>query len=430
MYGDESAHGLYPINNAQVAQLAQTPSAPPEGERSFTTLVSDRNLAQLEYDGVIQTDASSNFKSEDHLSTAFGLAALMHNGFPPPAVFPVTTNTVTKQAPQTNGEERQQWTQQQTSQQNHSQQEESIWNSNKNTNAYTQKLFKIKTKQEPIASETIVINTSSGTANIKSEVQQVQKRYSCSVCPYSTDRRDLFTRHENIHKEEKPFHCYACLKQFNRADHVKKHFLRMHREMEYDINKTRRYPPSSKQIVNSNNNNSNNNNNKSNNFFYNQQQTAETQPTVTTTINIPTFSHHQTTNSTQHHSIEQVIQNNTNNQQNNNNSNNNNNALNNQSVGINIKSEKSVQGKSQKPKGEKRFMCCYCPWTGADNWGLKRHLNTHTKPFVCLLCDYKAARSERLTTHILKVHNKKACNKCSFFADDQAQLTQHQIDTQ
>jgi hypothetical protein len=33
LYGDESAHGLYPINNAQVAQLAQTPSAPPEGTR-------------------------------------------------------------------------------------------------------------------------------------------------------------------------------------------------------------------------------------------------------------------------------------------------------------------------------------------------------------------------------------------------------------
>lgn len=32
LYGEESAHGLYPINNAQVAQLAQTPSAPPEGE--------------------------------------------------------------------------------------------------------------------------------------------------------------------------------------------------------------------------------------------------------------------------------------------------------------------------------------------------------------------------------------------------------------
>lgn len=35
LYGDESAHGLYPINNAQVAQLAQTPSAPPEGLIAF-----------------------------------------------------------------------------------------------------------------------------------------------------------------------------------------------------------------------------------------------------------------------------------------------------------------------------------------------------------------------------------------------------------
>lgn len=361
-----------------MAQLAQTPSAPPEGERSFTTLVSDRNLA-LEYEGVIQTDGSNNFKSEDHLSTAFGLAALMHNGFPPPAVFPVTTNNNTKQVTQSNGDERQ-WNQQQQTQ---PQQDDQIWNSNK-TN-YTQKLFKIKTKQEPQSD--IVINTSNGpVTNVKSEVQQVQKRYSCSVCPYSTDRRDLFTRHENIHKEEKPFHCYACLKQFNRADHVKKHFLRMHREMDYDINKTRRYPPSSKQIVNNSNNNNNNNNNnnqtKSNNtFFYNQQPTTvESQPT---TINIPTFSQqHQTTasvnsvnsgntnnhNSTTqqnqqqqqqqqiHHSIEQVTQqNSTNNQQN---------TVNNQATSINIKHEKSIQGKTQKIKGEKRFMCCYCPWSG------------------------------------------------------------------
>jgi hypothetical protein len=414
LYGDESAHGLYPINNAQVAQLAQTPSAPPEGERSFTTLVSDRNLAQLEYEGVIQTDGSSNFKSEDHLSTAFGLAALMHNGFPPPAVFPVANvNSSSKQTTQTNGNaDDRQWSQQQGSQQNHSQQEEALWTPNKTTNAYTQKLFKIKTKQEPITNE-IIINTTSAstaattsslaTANVKSEVQQIQKRYSCSVCPYSTDRRDLFTRHENIHKEEKPFHCYACLKQFNRADHVKKHFLRMHREMDYDINKTRRYPPSSKQIVNSNGNNNNNNNNNnsssnnksSNNFtFYNQQPQQQQQPeppqqtappppppAPVTTINIPSFTqqHHTTIAPQQqqqqqqpqqshHHSIEHVIQ--TNNQQS---------AVSQAAaaaVAISIKHEKTGhhhQKTIQKVKGEKRFMCCYCSWSGADNWGLKRH---------------------------------------------------------
>lgn len=55
------------------------------------------------------------------------------------------------------------------------------------------------------------------------------KRYSCPFCPYATDRRDLYTRHETIHSEEKPFQCFICDKQFNRADHCKKHFSRMHR---------------------------------------------------------------------------------------------------------------------------------------------------------------------------------------------------------
>lgn len=47
-----------------------------------------------------------------------------------------------------------------------------------------------------------------------------KRRYSCPKCPYSTDRRDLYTRHENIHRDEKPFRCYVCEKMFNRADHV------------------------------------------------------------------------------------------------------------------------------------------------------------------------------------------------------------------
>ena len=137
--------------------------------------MSDRNLAQLEYEGVIQTDNSNIFKSEDHLSTAFGLAALMHNGFPPPAVFPVTTNNnTTKQVTQTNGDDRQ-WSQQQQ-QQNQIQPDEQIWNANK-TN-YTQKLFKIKTKQEPQTD--VIINTTNGPAvNVKSEVQQVRIILNC-----------------------------------------------------------------------------------------------------------------------------------------------------------------------------------------------------------------------------------------------------------
>lgn len=83
-----------------------------------------------------------------------------------------------------------------------------------------------------------------------------------------------------------------------------------------------------------------------------------------------------------------------------------------------------------KKKGEKRFTCCYCSWSGVDNWCLKRHMNTHLKPFICGLCDYKAARSERLATHVLKVHNKRACGKCSYLADDPSQLAAHQQEHQ
>lgn len=95
-------------------------------------------------------------------------------------------------------------------------------------------------------------NSSNGSNNNNNNkiAMQFQKRYTCTSCPYSTDRRDLFTRHENIHKEDKPFHCYVCLKQFNRADHVKKHFLRMHRSLTYDIGRTRRSTPQVNSVFN------------------------------------------------------------------------------------------------------------------------------------------------------------------------------------
>lgn len=81
-------------------------------------------------------------------------------------------------------------------------------------------------------------------------------------------------------------------------------------------------------------------------------------------------------------------------------------------------------------QGERRYACCYCAWSGVDNWCLKRHLNTHLKPFACALCEYKAARAERLATHVHKVHNKKACAKCPFLADDHHQLALHLRDAQ
>lgn len=89
-----------------------------------------------------------------------------------------------------------------------------------------------------------------------------------------------------------------------------------------------------------------------------------------------------------------------------------------------------VFNKKKRIQGERRYACCYCTWSGVDNWCLKRHLNTHLKPFACALCEYKAARAERLATHVHKVHNKKACAKCPFLADDQQQLALHLRDAQ
>lgn len=96
---------------------------------------------------------------------------------------------------------------------------------------------------------------------------------------------------------------------------------------------------------------------------------------------------------------------------------------------IDIKVEKT-SNKSMKKKNDKRFLCCYCSWSGNDNWGLKRHLNTHTKPFFCVLCEYKAARAERLATHVSKVHNKKVCTKCNYLADNQNEYNSHVYEAQ
>lgn len=226
------------------------------------------------------------------------------------------------------------------------------------------------------------------------------KRYTCTYCPYATDRRDLFTRHENIHREEKPFQCYVCQKQFNRADHVKKHFLRMHREHPYDLNRIRRHPPKNASGMS---------------YYqkYNANSTPQTSDSISPIANMNSLSIPNGFNNMSRNTAN-IRPSNSNDMKN----------------GItNVKTGTISKG-SGKKKGEKRFSCCYCSWSGVDNWCLKRHMNTHLKPFVCGLCDYKAARSERLATHVLKVHNKRACSKCNFLADDSAQLTVHQQEHQ
>ncbi|KAJ8940152.1 hypothetical protein NQ314_010823, partial [Rhamnusium bicolor] len=244
----------------------------------------------------------------------------------------------------------------------------------------------------PSSSATPLTNQIGSSSALSAEQNNTtNKRYSCTYCPYATDRRDLFTRHENIHREEKPFQCYVCQKQFNRADHVKKHFLRMHRDHPYDLNRIRRHPPKNASGMSYYQ--------KYNSNIPNQPAESINSLSTISSLSIPGFS-----NISRNLTNSRVPQ-------------------------TDIKNagkSGNITKASGKKKGEKRFTCCYCPWSGVDNWCLKRHMNTHLKPFVCGLCDYKAARSERLATHVLKVHNKRTCGKCNYLADDLTQLSVHQ----
>ncbi|XP_066965142.1 zinc finger protein 425-like [Macrobrachium rosenbergii] len=246
------------------------------------------------------------------------------------------------------------------------------------------------------------------------------KRFYCPHCPYATDRRDLYTRHENIHKDDKPFHCYLCFKQFNRADHVKKHFVRMHPETEYEISKIRKQPGTGRVAA------------RSPPSPVASLPTEAPQPpravtpvaapppvvvvppvpsppTATPAVSVSDVATAMSAPSTPEEcnppSPAGVI-----------------------SMGLSLNvitgNESPDVGRGRR-RGDRAYTCPYCHWSGSDNWCLKRHMNTHIKPFACVMCDYKAARAERLSTHVWKVHNKRICNKCNFLADTQERLLEH-----
>lgn len=283
------------------------------------------------------------------------------------------------------------------------------------------------------------------------ETQTAQKRFNCAHCPYATDRRDLYTRHENIHKEDKPFQCDICQKQFNRADHVKKHYTRMHREHEYCLSRVKRDPfgksaaaaaahhqhhlqrvtlysgdppplePETQIIVSrtideqplppapiiaANNP-----------LVLDDQQQQQQQQTV---VNIAVVNFNEQTGT---HTIQIPI------------------PANqikpvmfapdailavDSVVPTSTVAMTKPKGKGSRKNFEKRYCCTFCPWSGVDNWCLKRHLNTHMKPYECVFCEYKAARAERLATHVFKVHSKRMCCRCSYIAQDQDDLYVHQ----
>lgn len=417
-------------------------------------LPQERGLTPIDYD--VETPL---LKPEEHI-TAFGLAALMQNGFPAAGIF---QQKIALEDKWTVSEDNLQWTQSKIASYNPAQKlfrcadcdcvgylprvaehwlgthsnlrafqcphcpYESAWarcvrmHLSRQHNINTEENNDVLSKNNPILQEIVRFlqklktklengyskppeefqSSSSTNQSARVDVQQSTssgKRYSCSYCPYATDRRDLFTRHENIHREEKPFQCYVCQKQFNRADHVKKHFLRMHREHPYDLNRIRRHPPK----------------NASGMSYYQKYNATGNVQNSETISNTLTGLCNQLSIPSNFNPLSRQLPSNA--------------RVN--SVQDNKLKTHTLTKSSGKKKGEKRFTCCYCSWSGVDNWCLKRHMNTHLKPFVCGLCDYKAARSERLATHVLKVHNKRACGKCTFLADDPTQLILHQQEQQ
>lgn len=407
----------------------------------------------LDFPDRVDHEEGSMLKPEDHI-TAFGLAALMQNGFPPPGILHANFQPKTNPAAEdkwTPSDEALQWTASRIASYNPAQKlfkcvdcecvgflsriaehwlgthsnarvfqcpqcaygsawarcvrlhlvrehnmpddrgTDTLVKNNPVLDEVTKYLQRLKVKVDsmsPPPAPAAVGRAPSGSPPAgppgPPAVPGAPKRYGCPACPYATDRRDLFTRHENIHRDEKPFECYVCQKQFNRADHVKKHFLRMHRDHPYDLNRIRRQIPKT-----------------SPGQYYpkvNTEMTTQQQQNQGEQSYVPRIQHVKTEHNMQHQ--------------------------------VKAEHDGNTKHPGSKKKGDKRYSCCYCPWSGVDNWCLKRHLNTHLKPFVCALCDYKAARSERLSTHVSKVHNKKACGKCSFLAEDQAQLALHMQEQQ
>ncbi|XP_050422084.1 zinc finger protein 184-like [Adelges cooleyi] len=309
---------------------------------------------------------------------------------------------------------------------------------------------------------------------IDTETQTAQKRFNCAHCPYATDRRDLYTRHENIHKEEKPFQCDICQKQFNRADHVKKHYTRMHREYEYSLSRVKRdsfnkmIVPSAQRVTlysgdppsepDAQTQQQQQQPQQQQQQPQQQQQQPQqqqpqqqqqqiilsqaidaTHPSIITApltlddhqqtvVNIALVNFNEQTGThtiqipiptnqikpvmfTQDHTLMTVDS-----------------IINPTATTATVTAAARPKGKGSKKNFEKRYNCTFCSWTGVDNWCLKRHLNTHVKPYECMFCEYKAARAERLATHVYKVHSKRMCCRCSYVAHDQDDLYSHQTE--
>ncbi|GIY94324.1 protein charlatan [Caerostris extrusa] len=156
-----------------------------------------------------------------------------------------------------------------------------------------------------------------------------------------------------------------------KADHVKKHFLRIHRGHPYDISLVRRRPPRAP-AVSGNNNTANNNGHAkpvSNNF-----------------------------------TVDKLISND-------------NEKSGNDAIDLSRRDSPPSDSNSTSGKQMKTFQCPYCEWEGVDSWCLRRHMNVHMKSFECPCCEFKVAKPERLFSHVFRAHKKLICTKCKFITE-------------
>ena len=283
-------------------------------------------------------------------------------------------------------------------------------------------------------------------------IQCSDKKYCCPICAYATDRKDLYSRHENIHRDVKPFHCYVCEKQFNRADHVKKHFVRIHSEVHYDVNKIRRDPSvingspldayygsnqqaSPKTVANRTNGDASPPLTPVEKYTLPYRATlfpidpVETKPIKKEVITEPedpniyagiSISNNEEKLKWEIEELKKSLKKE-------------NTIITPVKVTKPVKIETPVKRK-RKPKDaapktpkklDKTYPCPFCPWVGADTWVHKRHLNTHIKPYTCPDCGYKCARGERLATHVMRQHGKFTCKKCNYVTVDPDDLQEH-----
>lgn len=69
---------------------------------------------------------------------------------------------------------------------------------------------------------------------------EVKRKFHCEHCTYQTDNRSHLLRHQSsIHNLFKPYHCYICMKEFSRIEHIKQHLVTAHPGVKYEATRAK-----------------------------------------------------------------------------------------------------------------------------------------------------------------------------------------------